>query len=125
MWAEHAHGILSCLGIGGPMDMDLVFVTVVVVAAAVDADMLILYERRSIVVVFLLLLFTCLFVLLPSPVCRSSNAQVGLAVHRWPRRLNTILVPPSALKPSRPPSACPGRQQCRCAASPGGNASSA
>ena len=42
---KHAHGILSCLGIGGPMDLDLVFVTVVVVAAAVDADMIIVYER--------------------------------------------------------------------------------
>ena len=35
----HAHRILSCLVIGGPMDLDLVFVIVVVVcAAAVDAD---------------------------------------------------------------------------------------
>ena len=35
----HAHRILSCLVIGGPMDMDLVFVIVVVVcSAALDAD---------------------------------------------------------------------------------------
>ena len=35
----HAHRILSCFVIGGPMDLDLVFVIVVVVcAAAVDAD---------------------------------------------------------------------------------------
>ena len=35
----HAHRILSCLVIGGPMDLDLVFVIVVVVcSAAVDAD---------------------------------------------------------------------------------------
>ena len=43
MWAEHAHGIFSSVGLGDPMDMDLVYVTVVVVDAAVDADMLILY----------------------------------------------------------------------------------
>ena len=42
---KHAHGISSCVGIGGPMDLDLVFVTVVVVAAAVDADMIVLYAR--------------------------------------------------------------------------------
>ena len=42
---KHAHGVLSCLGIGCPMDMDLVFVCVVVVDAAVDDDLNVVYER--------------------------------------------------------------------------------
>ena len=37
---KHAHGILSCLGIGVPMDLDLVYVTAVVVAAAGGDDMI-------------------------------------------------------------------------------------